>query len=128
MVAKDYESWFPIKEKLDGYSNAPSFKEREVWWTHIGVNVGYEIFGKGVGFTRPVLIIRKYSNFTFLGAPLSTTPSKYKNQVPSKFKGKEGTVRLDQLRTFDARRLVYFMGHLNRQQFEEIRTVLREEF
>ena len=127
MVAKDYESWFPIKEKLDARAKdkLPPFKKRQIWWTHIGVNVGYEIFGKGSKFTRPVLIIKKYSNFTFLGAPLSTTESKRKNNVPIEFMGKRGAVCLDQLRTFDIRRLNDFYGRLSRQQFEEVMAVLR---
>ena len=42
---KNYDLWFPQKKKLDRKQNPPSFKEREVWWCQIGVNVGYEIFG-----------------------------------------------------------------------------------
>ncbi|MCA8835979.1 MAG: type II toxin-antitoxin system PemK/MazF family toxin [Proteobacteria bacterium] len=130
MVAKDYESWFPIKEKLDvrAKDKLPSFKKRQVWWAHIGVNVGYEIFGKGSGFLRPVLIIKKYSNFTFLGAPLSTTKPKRKNNVPIEFMGKQGIVCLDQLRTFDIRRLSDLYGRLPRQEFEEVMATLRGEF
>ncbi len=48
MVAKDYESWFPIKEKLDARAKdkLPSFKQTQIWWAHIGVNVGHEVFGR----------------------------------------------------------------------------------
>ncbi len=128
MVAKDYESWFPIKEKLDARAKdkLPPFKKRQIWWTHIGVNVGYEIFGKGSGFTRPILIIKRFGGLTFLGAPLTSSPPKYENHVPIFLKGRTNTVLLDQLRTFDVRRLSDFYGILPREQFEEVIVALRE--
>ena len=129
-VEKNYKSWLDLKEKLDARAKdkLPSFKQRQIWWTHIGVNVGYEIFGKGSGFKRPVLIIRKYNNFIFLAAPLSTTRPKRKNHVRIDFKNRQTTVMLDQLRTLDVRRLGDFYGQLSRQQFEVVKAVLKEDF
>ncbi len=127
---KDYEKWNNLKKKLDAKAKntMPLVKPRDIWQCHIGVNVGSEIFGKGDSFRRPVLIIKEYKNFTFLAAPLTSTKSEQKNQVPSKFKGKEGSVRLDQLRVFDARRLGNIIGKLPIPQFENIMDILREEF
>ena len=102
-----YERWFPQKIKLDErLGDPPSFSEREVWWCQLGVNIGYEMYGKGEGFTRPVLVLWKHSNRMFLGVPLSTTEAKIKKHVPVRVGGQKGIARLDQLRTFDARRLV----------------------
>ena len=50
----------------------PFFREREVWWYAAGENLGSEINGKGLKFSRPILIIRKYGKTTFFGVPLST--------------------------------------------------------
>ena len=126
---KDYEKWNNLKKKLDARkNNATPLKPREVWQCHIGVNVGSEIFGKGDSFSRPVLIIKVYPNCTFLAAPLTSTKSEQENQVPSKFKGKEGSVRLDQLRMFDARRLGNLKGQLSIPQFKNVMDILREEF
>ncbi len=128
MVAKDYESWFPIKEKLDARAKdkLPPFKKRQIWWAHIGVNIGNEVFGKGGGFLRPVLIIKKYDNFKFLGAPLTSTPPRYQNHVSIFLKERKNTVLLDQLRTFDVRRLSNFYERVTPEQFEKVIAVLRE--
>ncbi len=130
MVAKDYESWFPIKKKLNAQAKdkLPSFKQRQIWWAHIGVNIGHEVFGKGSRFKRPVLIIKKYDKFKFLAAPLSLQTPKRPNNVVIVFRDEQSTVLFDQLRTLDARRLRNFYGQLSRQQFEDVITALKREF
>ena len=100
-----YQNWFPQKQKLDRAEDIPFFKEGEVWWCPIGVNIGYENFGKGKRFTRPVLVLRKHSRHMFLGAALSTAAPKTPLHVPIFVAGKKSVVRLDQLRTYDARRM-----------------------
>ena len=44
------------KKQLHKRKTAPRFKEREVWWCKIGLNVGVEQDGKGNNYTRPILI------------------------------------------------------------------------
>lgn len=73
MYVKDFGNWNIRKKDLDRRtSRPPFFKEKEVWWLSIGVNIGYEEDGKGRNFARPVLILRKFNNQLFLGIPLST--------------------------------------------------------
>ncbi len=48
------------------------FKEGEIWWCSIGMNVGTEIFGKGRRFTRPVLVFKKFGSYSFLGIPITS--------------------------------------------------------
>ncbi len=131
-VEKNYKSWLDLKEKLDARAKdkLPSFKQREVWWTHIGVNVGSEILGKDGGFWRPILIIKRYQGSMFLAAPWTSTPPKlgYKNHVSVNFKKRQSTVLLDQIRTLDARRLVRLMGNLDEEQFEKVMVVLKRGF
>jgi len=44
---KDFDAW-NVKKKLTDtkMSSAPFFKERDIWWMSIGLNVGYEEDGK----------------------------------------------------------------------------------
>ena len=46
-------------------------KAREVWFAHLGINVGNEEDGKGKTFQRPVLILKKVGNMFFV-APMTT--------------------------------------------------------
>jgi len=125
---KDYDLWFPQKKQLNKKQRPPSFKEREVWWCQIGVNIGFEIFGKSDSFSRPVLVLKKYSKFTFLGAPLSTTTPKFDLHAPIEINNKKGIIRLDQIRTFDARRLQKdsLMHRVSPTQFRKIKQTLKD--
>ena len=104
---KNYTSWLPKKKRLNDIpkERLRSFKEREVRWCYIGVNVGSEMMGKNDNFTRPVLITKKYNNNLFLGVMLTSSDrSEYAYKI-SKDGEKTSKVSLSSLRTFDARRL-----------------------
>ena len=48
------------------------FHEGDIWWVRLGVNVGFEIDGKHKQFARPVIVLKKYNQYSFLALPLST--------------------------------------------------------
>lgn len=103
---KDFDKWHPFKKKLDAKQSLPNFSPRDIWWCSVGINVGFEIYGKSQIFSRPVLIIRKFGPQTFLGAPLTTSEKPGYYRVPYMLEQKSGFVLLDQIRTYDARRLM----------------------
>lgn len=70
MEMKDFDAWNEDKKVVHSSAAQVQFKDREVWWCKVGINVGYEINGKTL-FLRPVLIIRKISSNTFIGIPLT---------------------------------------------------------
>ena len=67
-----YDKWNEIKKDIEVKNRKFTFKVREIYWLRVGQNVGYEIYGKGEEFLRPVLIFRKFSKESFLGIPLSS--------------------------------------------------------
>lgn len=48
------------------------FYEREIWWASLGKNIGHEIDGKNKEFSRPVLVLKRYSSTMALVLPLTT--------------------------------------------------------
>ncbi len=125
-MTKDFNGWNNIKQGLDASPQLPTFKEREIWWCSVGVNVGYEIYGKGETFSRPVLVLRKISKYTFFGVPLTSKRKEGTYFCPISFHGVAGSALLDQHRVFDRRRLQSHMGYLTGDQFDEIRECLRK--
>ncbi len=69
---KDFDKWNEKKKLLDKKDINFFFKESEVWWCSVGINVAVESCGKGNTFRRPILILKKLSNDAFIGIPLST--------------------------------------------------------
>jgi mRNA interferase MazF len=100
---RDFDSWNKIKQKTDLRKNNLFIKEREIRWIRIGLNIGIESMGKGKLFSRPVLIVKKFSNSCFWGIPITT-----KRKVGSWYfylRGIDRTLILNQMRVFDKNRL-----------------------
>lgn len=124
MHVKDFEGWNRVKQQLDTHHTIPVFHEREIWWCSIGMNIGFEMYGKGEVFSRPVLIIKKFSPSTFLGVPLSTKVKNNEYYHPITFRGETTSAVFDQVRTLDARRLADFIAKLPPAQFQQIKSAL----
>jgi len=118
--------WFEVKAVISLEENLPFFKEREVWWCSVGMNVGYEVFGKKEVFTRPVLVVRKYNKYTFLGLPLTSKRKDIPAHYHLDFNERQGSVLLDQARVFDVRRLKEKIGRLGNVETKKISTAFIE--
>lgn len=92
MYIKNFEDWGFVKKRLDAENRKVSICSGEIRWMSIGINVGSEIDGKGVSFTRPGLILHVIGSSLALVIPFIT---KIKN-VPGyfAFSLKDGTISL----------------------------------
>lgn len=107
MTERDYRRWHDAKSKIEKSSeNLPYFREGEIWWCRLGVNVGHEEDGKGISFSRPVLILKKFNQFLFWALPLSTKPKKnpYYFEIKCGDKQKRAAMT-SQLRLISSKRL-----------------------
>ncbi len=103
---KDFDGWI-IKKKDCHYRKftPPMFKERDIWWISVGVNVGFEEDGKNGNYVRPALVLKKFNREIFLGAPLSTKLKDNKYYVPVTIKQKTVSVMTSQIRVFSSKRM-----------------------
>jgi mRNA interferase MazF len=65
---------------------------------------------------------------TVIIAPMTTVSRSYPSRVRVRFKGKEGEVVLDQLRSVDKTRLVKYLGTIDKATADRILEVLSEMF
>lgn len=118
-MEKDYRLWTPLKRVLNN-AGEPGlfFHEREIWYIHLGENIGFEQDGRNDQFLRPVVIIRKFNNDIFWGVPLTRT----KKDLPFYFTfswraegagDEQSTAVLSQMRLIDARRLRRMIGYIS---------------
>lgn len=113
----DYDRWNKNKKMLSSKNNFPFFRVGEVWWCNLGINIGSEQNGSGKNFERPILIIKKYTQNTFLSLPM-TSKSKEGNYF---YKTKFGNiVILSQSRLIDARRLQRKINAVGRKELRSI--------
>lgn len=84
--------------------------------------------GREIKKTRPAAVISPDEMNRHIGtviiAPMTTKGRDYPTRVVCKFKGKQGWVVLDQIRTVDKERLVKRLGNLDEDTQSEVLTTL----
>ncbi len=121
-MQKDFDEWNKKKKKIDSKENRVYFKEGEIWWLHLGLNIGYEANGKSEQYLRPIIILKKYNMYSFLSVSLTTsdTINKYRISV-GKILNKEAVANISQLRYLDSKRLAKKICTMDRVLFSEIK-------
>ena len=121
-MKKDFQKWHNKKTHIDDVVKRPFFHEREIWFCHLGANVGFEQDGMGDDFLRPIIIFKKFNNEIFWGIPLTKKEKNTVHYFTFSFpeRGKN-TAILSQIRLIDARRLSYFIGEISEIDFRALK-------
>lgn len=102
-------------------------KRFDVYQVNLDPTVGSEIRK-----SRPCLIISPDEMNQYIAtviiAPMTTKGRDYPTRVPCTFKGKDGKVVLDQIRTIDKSRLVQKQGKIDKHTQDEVLSILAEMF
>lgn len=102
-------------------------KRFDVYLVNFDPTVGSEIRK-----SRPCLIISpdEMNQYiaTVIVAPMTTKGRDYPTRVPCTFRGKDGQVVLDQIRTIDKSRLVQKQGRIAKDSQQEVLSILAEMF
>ena len=67
-----FNKWNNLKQNLQDKNENIKFKRGDIYFMSVGQNIGYEQYGKGDYFLRPVIVYKKLSRSTFLGIPLTS--------------------------------------------------------
>ncbi|MBI2100874.1 MAG: type II toxin-antitoxin system PemK/MazF family toxin [Candidatus Vogelbacteria bacterium] len=120
-MEKDFRRWHAEKEKINSVKGTALFHEREVWWCRVGVNIGFEMDGRGETFERPVVIIKKFNLDVCLVVPLTARPKKGKYYFSvGKIADREATAVLSQIRFIDRKRLANKITMLDTKIFKKL--------
>jgi mRNA interferase MazF len=121
-MEKDFNSWNIKKQRIDAKEVRPYFQTGQIWWVHLGQNIGYEMNGKGSRYLRPVIIIKKFNPSSFLAIPIGTSPIRNQYRVSvGIILGKLATANLSQVRYLDSKRLVKKILALDWILFEAVK-------
>ena len=124
-MQKDFINWHEFKEKLHKRNKKIFFKEREIWWCSLGINIGYEQDGKNNFFERPILVLKKFNQDIFWALPLtSKIKNKNLNYYQLKFTKNNDSVILSQLRLISGNRLLRRINTLNNNDFYNIKKAI----
>jgi mRNA interferase MazF len=115
-MEKDFDRWNKLKKAINtsGESERVYFHDGDIWWARVGVNIGFEIDGKHKQFARPVIVPKKYNQYSFLALPLTTAVRSNRWRVAiGTVAGKDAFAVLSQLRNLDSLRLYQKIGHVD---------------
>ena len=114
-----YDKWNELKQEID-IKKPMLFRERDILFISMGQNIGYEQYGKGEDFLRPVVVLKKFSKNLFLGIPLSSQLKDGYFFHKVTFKERENTALLLQSKTFDSKRIKYKLATLSQNEFSKL--------
>ncbi len=118
---KFIQAWCKLKVDLWNKQSKVVFKQGDIWWCSLGMNLGEEMFGKGNKFTRPVLIFRKFTGNSFLGLPLTRQEKQGSWYVEITIHGEKNWVMLNQARVLDKKRLTNRIGALDNGDLKKVK-------
>ena len=114
MDYKDFSKWFEKKPTIHADGFRPFIHEREVWWCHLGINIGSEEDGKGSAIGRPVLIYRKFNRRSCWVIPITTVNKQNAFYIPIDIGDDLKRFALPQhMRSIDSKRLYQYIGMIN---------------
>ncbi len=123
---KEFERWNDLKQNIHDSKKEIIFKNRDIFWASIGINIGYEQDGKGKIFSRPILVVKKFNNNIFFGIPLSSQIKKGSFFFEFILNNKPSNALLVQGRIYDAKRLENKIGMISKDDFFNLKNSLKE--
>lgn len=125
LYRKDYRAWSVVKQALDKGPENIYIRNGEIRWVAIGVNVGSEIDGKGVSYTRPCLILHVIGSSLALVVPF-TSKSKQNTQFYHKVSLRhfESCLCLSQIRVVSQKRIFKRIVKIPAQEFMQLKKLV----
>lgn len=123
-MIKKYDEWNKKKKALSTKETEFLFKEGEIWWSSLGLNLGTESFGKGETFRRPVLVIRKLSSETCIVVPLTSKEKTGSWFTGINFQGENNWAMLYQIRMIHTKRFQRRLAELDHKDFIRVKEKL----
>lgn len=117
----EFMEWTKLKIKIHLSERSIYFWEREIWWTSLGVNIGYEQDGKHKNFERPILIIKRFNRDILWALPITSKDKKGEFYYKFCFKNQNYCVILSQIRLINSKRLLRKIGMISKEDFKQIK-------
>jgi len=121
LYPNSFDKWNVVKQNLNKKKKPIIFYQGNIYFMSIGKNIGYEVYGKGELFLRPVLVYKKLSKNTFLGIPLTSQEKQGSYFFSFSYKKDQvSTAMLHQMRVFDIERSEYLSGKINKNTYKNL--------
>ncbi len=128
MYFKDFDTWNSLKKQLNEKETKTNIRAGEIRWISCGVNVGSEIDGKGVSFTRPALVVHVVGTILALVVPLSTKVKDVAGYFPFEFQGRTISLCIHQIRIISQRRVLARKRKVSDKRLADVKSEIEKFF
>ena len=125
-MQKDFKKWIQSKQIVHNERPRIFFKEREVWFSYVGENIGFEQDGRGDEYLRPVLVLKKFNKEVCWVVPLTRNQKKGAYYFSFTLNNEISTAVLSQIKLVDAKRLKYKIGDIFNNDFIQVKIKIRQ--
>ncbi|MEK7565200.1 MAG: type II toxin-antitoxin system PemK/MazF family toxin [Patescibacteria group bacterium] len=122
---KNFDGWNERKKSIDRSNSLADFHEREIWWCSIGINVGSEQHSQTNDFSRPILVVKKFTRDVFWGIPLTTKTKDLDFRARFNLGGVENDLLILQMRVYDRKRLIRKIGTMPKDDFTKLADIIK---
>ncbi|MFH1947370.1 MAG: type II toxin-antitoxin system PemK/MazF family toxin [Candidatus Magasanikbacteria bacterium] len=117
--------WTKLKIRIHLSEPKIYFKEREIWWASLGVNIGFEQDGKNETFERPILILKIFNLDVLWILPLTSKNKTGKYYFQIEHNNKKYSIILSQLRLVSSKRLLRKIRKISPEEFVKIKEKIK---
>jgi mRNA interferase MazF len=119
-----YDDWNKQKKKLADGDKKIFFKEGEIWWCSLGMNLGEEVYGKGKLFRSPVLVLRKVTGSSCVVLPTTSQKKSGSWYQSINVDGVERFVMMHQIRFITTKRFESRVASMSQKEFQELKNAV----
>jgi len=124
-MEKEFDKWNDFKKDMESNKNNILFKEWDIWWTSIWINIWDESCWKWPKFRRPVLVLKKLSSYSCVVLPLTTKLKTWTWFQQYNIHWERYTALLYQVKMMNVKRFESRKGAINITDFEKIKKKLK---
>jgi len=122
MLEEEYNKWSKLKQKINKKKNIVYFREGQIWYINMWINIWYEEDWKKDNYSRPVLILKKFSKDTFLWISTTSISKKWKFYYNIwNIKWINNFLILSQIRLYSSKRLLSHIWWISIEESKNIK-------
>lgn len=122
----NFDDWNDKKKRLHNAERNILFKEGQIWWCSLGVNVGEEVLGKGKLYLRPVIVLRKITRSSCVVIPTTTQPKQGSWYFPFEVNNLKRWALMHQIRSVSIKRFYKRESTLPEGDFEKFKKAIAD--
>lgn len=122
---QEFDLWNTQKKILHDKISSMYFREWDIRWCSLWMNIRTEAYGKWTSFRRPILILKKLSNESCIGIPLSSKSKQWSWFCKYIMHGVRGTALIYQIRMFHKNRFQRKIWEMDESDFWLIKKRLK---